>query len=67
VMLGLRTPVGVDLAAVKERFRVDLLAANTEVVDRWQSTGHLVVEEGHIRPTVRGLGIADSLARSFEL
>lgn len=67
VMLSLRTPDGIDLALVDERFGLDLLAANAEVVDRWQSTGHLVVEEGHIRPTVRGLAIADSLARSFEL
>jgi putative oxygen-independent coproporphyrinogen III oxidase len=67
VMLSLRTPDGIDLALVEERFGLDLLAANAEVVDRWQSTGHLVVEEGHIRPTVRGLAIADSLARSFEL
>ena len=67
VMLSLRTPDGIDLALVGERFGLDLLAANAEVVDRWQSTGHLVVEEGHIRPTVRGLAIADSLARSFEL
>ncbi len=67
VMLALRTPEGIDLAAVEERFGVDLLKANTEVVDRWRSTGHLVVEDDHIRPTVRGLAVADSLARSLEL
>jgi len=67
VMLALRTPDGIDLAVVEERFGLDLLAANAEIVERWQSTGHLVVEDSHIRPTVRGLAMADSLARSFEL
>ena len=65
VMLSLRTPGGIDLAVIEERFGRDLLAANAEVLDRWRSSGHLVVEHHHIRPTLRGLAIADALARSF--
>jgi oxygen-independent coproporphyrinogen-3 oxidase len=67
VMLSLRTSDGIDVAALDERFGHDLLGVNAAVVERWSSSGHLRVEEGRIRPTVRGLAIADAIARSFVL
>ena len=67
VMLSLRTSDGIDVAAVDEQFGHDLLGVNAAVVERWSNSGHLCVEKGRIRPTVRGLAIADAIARSFVL
>jgi len=67
VMLSLRTSDGIDVAAVDERFGHDLLGVNAAVVERWSNSGHLRMEKGRIRPTVRGLAIADAIARSFVL
>jgi oxygen-independent coproporphyrinogen-3 oxidase len=67
LMLGFRTSEGVDLDRLADRYAVDLMAANTEVVDRLSDSGHLLVDGARLRPTLRGLAIADTLARSFVL
>ena len=63
---GLWLP-GLDLAAFRRRFGCDLLAANETLVDELVVAGLLHREEGRLRPSVRGLAIADGLAIRFEL
>lgn len=65
LMLGLRTPEGVDLESFEERFGVDLLAADRPRVERWIAEGYLRWESGRVVPTVVGLAVADALAASF--
>jgi oxygen-independent coproporphyrinogen-3 oxidase len=67
LMLGFRTAAGVDLGRLQERYGVDLLARNSAVVDRLTSSGHLEGNGERLRPTLAGLAVADTLARSFVL
>ncbi len=67
LMLGLRTTDGVDLIRIRESHGIDLLADNAETIDRFCDSGHLRVEDRRLRPTLAGLAIADTLARSFVL
>ena len=65
LMLGFRTPTGVDLGMVSKRFEVDLLAENCQIVEKLCESGHIEVVGSQLRPTLAGLAIADTLARSF--
>ena len=67
VMLGLRTRAGVDLERLRRRFHLDLLAVNRGVVDGFCEDGHLELEAGVLRPTLTGMAIADTIARSLEV
>ena len=67
VMLGLRTRDGVDVAGVRKRWRIDLAAANGEVVERLVNGGLLIAEEERWRPTLEGMTVADFLARSVRI
>ena len=67
LMLGLRTPDGVDLNRIHERFGIDLLADNQVVIRDLEADGRLLFDEPVIRPTVRGMAVADTLARAFVL
>ncbi len=66
VMLGLRTSDGVDLASLRHRFGIDLLSTNPMTIDRLIQSGHLSVEDRFLRPTLSGLALADTIARSLE-
>jgi oxygen-independent coproporphyrinogen-3 oxidase len=67
VMLGLRTREGIDLFRFTHRFDLDLMRSNHETVRRWIEEG-LVEESGHsLRPTIKGLAVADGLAASLDL
>ena len=67
LMLALRTTDGLDLEAFSADYGVDLLAANRQVVDRLEGGGLILVDSGRLAPTTRGLAIAETLARAFEL
>jgi oxygen-independent coproporphyrinogen-3 oxidase len=67
VMLGLRTADGVDLDLVRTRHGIDLQRPNRGVLERLCASGHLVLEGAVVRPTLPGMAIADTLARSFEI
>jgi oxygen-independent coproporphyrinogen-3 oxidase len=67
VMLGLRTAAGVDLAGFEERFGVDLVAVNGELVEELTEAGLVVVEGGRLRPTVKGMAVADGLPAGFRV
>ena len=65
LMLGFRTTSGVDVERLRGDFGIDLLAKNEDVVDQLRTSGHIVVDGSRLRPTLSGLAIADTLARSF--
>ena len=65
LILGFRTISGVDVERLRGDFGIDLLAKNEDVVDRLCDSGHIEVDELRLRPTLAGLAIADTLARSF--
>ncbi len=67
LMLRLRTSEGLDLESIEERFGVDLLAANQELVERLIGEGRFVLDGARLRPTLKGMAIADSLAAEFSL
>jgi oxygen-independent coproporphyrinogen-3 oxidase len=67
LMLGFRTTAGVDLVGLRDRFGIDLQERNGEVIDRFSASGHIEVDGNWLRPTVAGLAIADTLARSFTI
>ncbi len=67
VMLGLRTRDGVDLDRLQSRWGVDLVAMNRSTVDRGCQDGHLELLDGRLRPTLTGMAIADTLAKSLEV
>jgi len=67
VMLGLRTADGVDLSLLRSSHGVNLVELNRQTIERFCDSGHLVLEAGRLRPTVSGMAIADTLARSLEV
>lgn len=67
LMLGLRTAAGVDLERFLERFGVDLVARNRELVEALVADGLVEVAAGRLRPTLRGFAVADALPAGFEV
>lgn len=67
LMLGFRTREGVDLAAMPEGWGSRLTAENADLIDELSGAGLLDVEPGRLKPTKRGLALADSLPLRFEL
>ncbi len=68
VFLGLRTAVGLDLAAFAARYGEAAVAANRARFRAWVDRG-LARRDGAFRlsPTLRGLALADALAREVDL
>ncbi|HUO86570.1 MAG TPA: radical SAM family heme chaperone HemW [Thermoanaerobaculia bacterium] len=67
LMLALRTPDGLDLAAFRQRYGIDLVAANADLLERLERQGLARLDGGRLRPTRAGLTIADGLAQDFAL
>jgi oxygen-independent coproporphyrinogen-3 oxidase len=61
--LGLRTRKGVDMGEFSARHGEDFLSSHTGFLKTMQEQGHLVLEDGRLRPTRTGLALADTLAR----
>lgn len=67
VLLALRTREGLDLELLRRRYRVDLLAANRERLEGWAREGLVELVGGRVAPTLRGLAVAEALARELEI
>ena len=67
LMLGLRTAAGIDLASFRTRYDIDLAASNGAWIARLLDEGYLEEAGGRLAPTLRGLAVADALARGFEV
>ncbi|MEK6694675.1 MAG: radical SAM family heme chaperone HemW [Nitrospirota bacterium] len=62
VAFGLRTVVGVRLAALKNRYHLDPVARVKEPIARLIREGWLVLDDHVLRPSATGLAMADELA-----
>jgi oxygen-independent coproporphyrinogen-3 oxidase len=67
LMLGLRTVEGVDLDTIRERWGIDLLAANGARIYEWVRGGLCRLDESRLIPTLDGLSVADGLAAGLSL
>lgn len=67
VFLGLRTAAGLDLESVRRRWGLDLEPANRGRFKTWVAEGLVERRGAVLRPTPRGLAVADGLAASVEL
>ena len=67
LMLGFRTYAGVDLGSLGADRGIDLFAVNSELIERLVADELISIENERLRPTLRGLAVADSLAAGFEL
>ncbi len=67
--LGLRTTAGVDLDALRARHGIDVARSNVELIERLRCDGFLTDTEpsSSMVPTLRGLAVADAIARSFDI
>jgi len=61
--LALRTRKGVHIGEFSSQYGEDFLSSNSLILRTMQEQGHLLLEDGHLRPTRTGLALADSLGR----
>ncbi len=62
LFLGLRTSEGIDLILYKKRFNVDLLIDKKNIIESLVNNQFVEVKNGHLRTTLAGMAVADSLA-----
>ena len=65
IALPLRTRAGVDLARLRARFGYDLGADHSQMLRRLEGEGLIRVAEGRIRPSDRGMFVADGLGAAL--
>lgn len=65
VMLGMRTRDGLELDRFRRRFGLDLLQSNRELIQVWWDEGLVDENQGVLRPTIKGLAVAEGLAASL--
>jgi oxygen-independent coproporphyrinogen-3 oxidase len=62
LFLGFRTRKGIDIDAFKQTFGTDILSAKAVILNHLQQEGLIVIQNGFLRPTLRGMAVADQLA-----
>lgn len=62
LFLGLRTKVGIDLKLYTTRYGIDILADKKIIIDALIKNKFVKLKNGFLRPTRKGMAIADSLA-----
>ncbi|MGB5218816.1 MAG: radical SAM family heme chaperone HemW [Smithella sp.] len=62
LFLGLRTKAGIDLKLYKVKYGVDLIVDKEAIIDALIKDELVEFMDGFLRPTTRGMAIADSLA-----
>jgi oxygen-independent coproporphyrinogen-3 oxidase len=65
LMLALRTSEGVDAAAFRERYGVDVFKKYDRVIGEFVDAGLLVAGDGSVRLTVRGRFVANDVCGAF--
>ncbi len=65
IMLALRTAEGVDLAAFRERYGLDVLQRYRAEIAEWAGGGFLTVADGRVRLTERGRFVANDVCAAF--
>lgn len=61
LFLGLRIAVGIDLNDFREANHVDLENEKKGIIRKLQDDGFLLIRNGRLMPTLRGLAVADRL------
>ncbi len=67
VALGFRTPEGIDLGAMPADLGSAILEANQAQLDQWSQAGLVEVDSQRIRPTLKGMALADTLSRMLHI
>ena len=67
LMFGLRTAEGIDLSGYRLRYGVDLSGLNRRLIATLVEDGLVRCDSSALRPTRRGLAVADGLAARFRL
>lgn len=67
LMLGLRTPEGIDLDDFRERFELDLETRNAALLKSLERDGLAHRADGRLALTLEGLAIAEGLVARFDL
>lgn len=67
LIFGLRTRDGLDLASLARRRSIDLRTANAALLERLQDDGLVVLDGPVMRPTLRGMVVAEWLVGRFEI
>jgi len=62
LFLGFRTADGIDLQDFRTCYGRDLMAEKADEIGQLQKAGYLQRSGGRLRPTRRGLAVADRLA-----
>ena len=62
LFLGLRTKAGINLKYFKGRFGIDLPLTRKAMIDALIENNFVEFKDGFLRPTIKGMAIADSLA-----
>lgn len=62
LFLGLRMRRGISLNHFKTLFDSDLMQEKKDVIDSLVTEGFVTISNGFLKPTVKGLAVADSLA-----
>ncbi len=62
LFLGFRTQSGIHLETFRKCYGQDLLEEKKEIFVRLEQEGLLEIRDGFVRPTRRGMAVADSLA-----
>ena len=66
-MLGLRTPLGVDLGSVSAAVGERLWQSNQALIEQLESEDLIRIEGRRLLPTLSGLAVAEAIARRFDL
>ena len=67
LMLGLRTYAGIDLERFERKYGTSLMESNRARILRFRDEGLIELDANFVRPTVRGLAVADALAASLDV
>ena len=65
--LGMRTMEGIAFERYNLEYGCDLLLEKKPLIDRLADEGLLALENGILRPTRRGMALADALARDLSM
>jgi oxygen-independent coproporphyrinogen-3 oxidase len=67
LLLGLRTPEGVDFKVMPDGRGVPLWRVNQPLIEQLVERGWLVAEDLRIEPTLAGMALAESIVRDFTI
>lgn len=62
LFLRFRTAAGVDVTAFNRAFQTDLLSEKAVILAHLEQEGLIMIQNGFLRPTLRGMAVADQLA-----